>query len=295
VAVAIAAVGSVWELRPFAAPVHSWVVVVVVVLAGAFLLSAALATLHSTEQRERLAALGAFGGALLAGAIVHAAFLVGTPERVPGAPGQTYSPTGAGGVAVIFPPVSTEDLQRARVDWPDSVFIRSHGGSAVLAAGQARRSGSYVFRALRGPIAYVTAKTLDGRSVTVTQPNGAAFASPYLTFPTVEGDRPSDLFAAPALHRFVSVAYYAGLPEHGIDIPFLLLEINEENGGTLYQGVAVDGRPLRKAGMQLEFRLGTYPVILMASAPAPLPFACGAAMIAIGFAGYVLLSIGRAS
>ena len=291
VAIAIAAIGAVWELRPFTAPVHSWLVVVAVALGGAFLLNAALVTMRSASAHERFAALGAFGGALLAGAIVHASFLVGAPQRVPAAPGQTYSPAGVGGVAVVFPAVAAGGSDRSPIRWPDSVLVRARDGDAVLADGEVRRSGPYVFRALRGPIAFVAAKKPDGRSVTVTQPNGSAFASPYLTFPSIEGGRPTDLFAVPALHRYVTLAYYAGLPEHGIDVPFLLLQINEENGGKLYQGVALDGRQLDEAGVRLDFRLGTYPVVLLSSAPAPIPFACGVVMVAAGLAGYALFSV----
>jgi len=289
IAIGVCALGALWALRPFAAALHAWGVALASALAGAFLVFAAISTLRSTKRHERFAALCAFGGALAAGAIVTAGFAVGSAARVPAAPGQVFVPGKATRVAVEFPAIpASVALGGDPSAWPQSVIVADGSRRIDLAAGDEVRAGTYVFRALLGPIARVTATALDGRSVTVTQPQGAAFASPYLTFPAVQGGQPSDLFAVPALHRIVRVAYYAGLPAHRIDIPFVLVQIDEENGGTLYQGVAVSGRPIRRANLELEFFLGSYPVVFVASAPPLLPLLLGVAATAVGLVGFLL-------
>jgi hypothetical protein len=142
------------------------------------------------------------------------------------------------------------------------------------------------------PIARVRARDTAGRPVTTTQPNGAAFLSPYLTFPSVDTDgRQVDYFSVPPLHRDVGVKYFSGLPERGIDVPFLALEIREENGAKLYDGVAVDGRPLAKAGLTLTFALGTYPSVIMTGAAPLWIFATGVTLVIAGVAGYAFTAL----
>lgn len=292
-AIGLCALGVVWELRPFAAPIHSWAVALVVALAGAFALTLGFATIRSRERLERFAALAAFGAALAAGSELQAAFLVGVPARVSAAPGQEFRPSASSSVAVEFP--SIKDRSAHDHAWPGSVNVVSPRGAILLSEGDVRRQGPYVFRALQGPIAIVSAKSPNGRAVTVTQPEGATFASPYLIFPSLGDSQPVDLFAVPALHRVVRVAYYAGLPSHNIHIPFLLVQISEENGGSLYQGVAVSGRPIRRAGVILDFDIGEYPAVIMASAPALTPFAIAALMTLVGSAGYLWSALAKPS
>lgn len=284
-AICLAAVAAVWDARPFDVPFHTWQVTLVIALGGALLGYQGVATLRSPQRHERFAALAAFGGALCAGTLLQAAFAAGPPSRAFGVPAQAFRPSPHSSVAIEFPAIS--QTARAGGAWPDAITLAGLGKRTTLSVGQTVQVGPYVFRALRGPIAFVSVRSPDGRSVTVTQPEGAAFASPYLVFPLLSGDQPADLFAAPALHRVVRVAYYAGLPARNISIPFVLMEISEENGGVLYQGVAVSGRPVKKAGMILDFQLGEYPAVIMASAPAPIPFAVALLMIAISFVGYV--------
>jgi len=92
----------------------------------------------------------------------------------------------------------------------------------------------------------------------------------------------------------VHVKYYPGLPARNIDIPFIQLEIDEENGGALFTGVSVSGRSLHAAGMILTFTLGSYPVVTVA--PIPDEFICwaGACMIGAGLLGYLIVAIGSA-
>lgn len=286
-----AAAGTVEVLNPFLATIHAWWFALAAGIAGAYLLAFGATTVLGGKG-DRPAALAAFGGALLAACVAFASFLVGSPDRVPAAPGQTYRPPRATNVQVVFP--DPADAHEPLPKWPDSVTIIDGTGSVTARDGDVVRAGPFVFEVTSGPIAHVDARTTSGAPVTMTQPDGPAFLSPYLTFAGLDGDHPEDYFSVPSLHRNIQVDYWPGLPSHGITIPFLALRISEENGGALYEGVAVSGRPLRKAGVALVFTLGTYPVLYASSAPPLVPYWAGIAMFAAGWVGYAIIVIAAA-
>jgi len=278
--VCLAAAAALETFRPFLPAVHQWWFALAALAAGVYVLAVGIGS--TLGGRDAGAALASLGGALLAAGIAFASFVGGAPERVGAAPGQLFRPPHGASVAVAFP-----DVTSARA-WPDTVTVAEGAASTTAGAGDEVRAGAFVFDVGSGPIALVAARSPRGSPVTVTQPSGAAFLSPYLTFPAFDGDRPADEFAVPALHRVVQVDYWSGLPSRGIDIPFLALRISEQNGGTLYEGVAVSGRALTKAGVSLTFTLGTYPIVEMASAPPRVPFWAGVAMVFAGLTGYLI-------
>jgi len=283
-AAAVAAIAGVEAAAPFTAAIHTWGFALAVTVAGAYLLWMGLSwTFARHRSGNGPVALAATGGALLAACVAFAAFLVGQPQRVPAAPGQIYRPPHGLGVAIEFPGVAVgAGTPAASLTWPASIGIEGLGGTTQARPGDTIRTGAFVFRVDSGPVAYVDARAPGDNPVTVTQPDGPAFLSPFLTFAGLDGDQPEDYFAVPALHRTVQVDYWAGLPSRGIDVPFLALRIAEENGGPLYEGVAVSGRTLRKAGIVLTFSLGTYPVVTASSAPPLVPFWAGIAMVLAG-------------
>lgn len=270
---------------------HEWWIALVVVLGGTYVLVYAVAS--SGKRASRPAGVACLGGALLAASFAYASFLGGEPERVPAAPGQTYRPAHAAGVSLGFPAVATPS--KAGILWPGSVDVRSPFGSQTAVPGQTVRAGAFVFKIDSGPIALVDARSSDREPVTTTQPNGADFLSPYLTFGGLDGDKPEDYFAVPAVHRTVQVDYWPGLPSRGIDVPFLVLRIAEENGGSLFEGVAVSGRPLEKAGLILTFTLGNYPIVTASSAPPLLVLWAGIALVVAGTIAHLIRSRGASS
>ncbi|HXM17671.1 MAG TPA: hypothetical protein VN934_02555 [Candidatus Tumulicola sp.] len=288
-AIVTAAGAAVFEVRPFLAVFHTWVFAVLALLVGLLLLAQGIASVRARTRAEGFAALGALGGALLAGSMVVAAFLVGPPHVVQGVPGQFY-PVGPG-AAISYPEVSAQRL--AANDAPSEVAVSAGAGRARLGPDQEVRLGAYVFTARLTPIAYVAARSAKGLPMTVTQPNGATFVSPYLLFPLQRGAQHIDAFAVPALHRTVQVVYYSGLPERGITTPFVLLQVAEENGGVVSQGVTISGKPYRARGVTLTFALGKYPVVSVASAPAPIPFFAGLLMLGAGLVGYFSVGLRR--
>lgn len=286
---------AVWALatfalaHPYEPAIHRWEAALAVALAAIVLLVVSLRRVF-LSPRQRFGALAGLGGVVIAIAFLAAELLVGPPQRIFSSPGQTYRPPHSGNVAVSFPPLAPGDLERGNS--PPSVDVITGNRIVALGIGQQIRAHSYVLRADTWPAAYVQAWSAKHAAQTVTQPTAVAFVSPVLQFPIADKDGLlTDSFAVPALHRTVRLKYYPGLPSRGIDIPFLQLEIDEENGGSLFGGVAVSGKTLRQAGMELRFDLGTYPVVSIAGAPDRLVYGVGVALILIGIIGYIVFTL----
>ena len=292
IAIVAAAASAVFLLRPFEPLFHMWACAVVAGIAGLLLLAQGLAGARAQDGAERFASLGALGGTLLCAAIAWAAFAVGSPHKLAGAPGQATPVRVGASLIVAFPPAGHLD---SASDSPDSVMLLTDGRDRQLRSGQTVKIGQYVLRAAQGPIALVVARTLAGKRVTITQPQGVAFASPYLLFPAAAGEQRLDYFAVPPLHRTVDVTYFPHYRDEsrGIDIetPFVLVQVEEQNGAPLYRGPAVSGRTIRGGGVALTFFLGQYPSVDVTSSPALFPSALGALMLAVGLAGYVWQSL----
>jgi hypothetical protein len=288
-AAAVLAVAAYADRHPYDPAIHRWEVALAVALAAVALVILSLRGL-SGSRPERFAALAGFGGVVIAVAFLAAELLVGPPQRILSAPGQVYRPQNSRYISVAFPPVGASDLGSGRTSL--SVDVLTGGRSVPLSVGQETRVRSYVLRVDTWPAAYVQAWSSKHVAQTVTQPTGVAFVSPVLQFPTADNDGLlTDSFAVPALHRNVRLKYYPGLPSRGIDIPFLQLQIDEENGGSLFGGVAVSGKMIKQAGMELVFDLGTYPVVSIAGAPDQLVYGIGAMLIVVGIVGLAFFAI----
>jgi hypothetical protein len=284
-----AAAAAVFQLRPFDPAFHQWIFAVAAALAGLVLLTQGIAGLRPLTAPERFAAIGALGGALICATMISASFAVGPPHALSGAPGQVTAVRPGASVLVQFPAMTQAQLRDGAV--PDSVSVRSGGARKELSPGATIKIGQYVLRSDLGPIALVHVTTASGKPVTMTQPAGATFLSPYLLFPVRSGDQRVDLLAVPPVHRTVNVTYYPSYHDQarGLDIPtpFVLVQISEDNGAPLFRGATISGRPLQGGGLRLTFLLGQYPNVVLASAPATLPDVLGALMLAAGFFGYV--------
>jgi hypothetical protein len=285
-AIAVAALAQVARANPYDLALHHWGLTLAVALTGLFLLVSAARSLRPLRAEEGFAALAALGGTVMCIAFVSAELAVGPPRRIAAAPGQTYRPPHSASVAIAYPQTDAGSLAAHP---PDAVDVITDGRSQTLAVGSQLRTRSFEFDAVRWPAAYVIAMSPAKITQTVTQPNGAAFVSPVLLFPDVDADGlPVDSFSVPALHRDVHVKYYPGLPSRGIDIPFLQLQVDEENGGTLFSGVSVNARHLHAGGMDLTFMLGTYPVVTVAPIPDAFMTLAGACMVGVGLLGYII-------
>ncbi len=287
-AIAVCTLAAIARQNPYDIRIHKWELTLLVALVGLFLLVNVASSVRPARPEEGLAALGALGGCVICIALVAAELLVGPPQRIGGAPGQVYRPPHSSQLGIAFPEVSSGSLA---ANPPDSVAVLVGDHRAQLTIGNELRIHSYVLTAQRWPAAYVAAWSSEHVGQTVTQRNGIAFVSPVLLFPQLDsGDGlPIDSFEVPALHRDVSVKYYPDLPQRGIDIPFVQLEIDEENGGPLFRGVSVSGRQLKHAGLDLVFTLGSYPVVSMAPTPDSLMFVVGICMTSLGHLVFIIV------
>jgi len=286
-AIALCALAAIARQNPYDMRIHKWELTLIVALIGLFLLANVASSVRPVRLGEGFAALGAIGGFVISIAFVAAELLVGPPQRIGGAPGQVYRPPHSAQLSVAFPEVDAGSLAASS---PDSVVVLIGDRRENLAIGSEVRIHSYVLTAQRWPAAYVSARSAAHVGQTVTQRNGIAFVSPVLLFPQLDSDGlPVDSFEVPALHRDVSVKYYPGLPQRGIDIPFVQLEIDEENGGPLFRGVSVSGRQLKHAGLDLIFTLGSYPVVSMAPTPDSFMFVVGICMTSLGLLGFIIV------
>lgn len=290
IAMIAAAAAAVFQLRPFEPVFHQWAFAVVAVLVGGLLLAQGVVGLRPLTATERFAALGALGGALICGAMVSAAFAVGPPHELPGSPGQVTPVRPGASVLVRFPPLTEQQLRDGAP--LDDVSVLAGSVRNDLTPGTRIKVGQYVLQADIGPVALVRATTIKGAAVTITQPEGATFVSPYLLFPGVSGDQRIDLFAVPPLHRTVNVTYYASYHDatRHIDIPspFVLVQVAEDNGAPLFRGATISGKPLHGGGLRLTFLLGHYPAVTLSSSPATLPCVLGVLMLVAGLFGYVV-------
>jgi hypothetical protein len=291
-AISLLAFGALAERSPYDVRIHRWELTLGVALVSLFLITNAMRSLRPARREEGFAALGALGGGVIGIALVAAELLVGPPQRVDAAPGQIYHPPHSSRVGIAFPLVDAKSLARLS---PDSVAVVVGNVSTPLLVGGMLRTHSYMFNAVRWPATYVQAWSPAHIGQTVTQPNGVAFVSPVLLFSDVDTDSlPIDSFNVPALHREVHVKYYPGLPARGIDVPFIQLQISEENGGPLFSGVTVSGRQVKAAGVVLVLTLGSYPLVTMAPIPDEFMLIAGGCMVAAGVLGFVVIVLRNA-
>ncbi len=289
-AIVCAAAATFFVLRPFQAALHGWQFAVAAALVGAVLLLQGIAGLRPLTDEERFAALGALGGALLCAAMVAAAFAVGPPHEIAGAPGQATSVMPGASVFVDYPAAADAMFVPGAALVP--VAVVAGNTRSELNDGDQMKVGQYVLRAEAGPMAKVRATSPSGGRVTVTQPQGAAFVSPYLLFPARNGAQRLDLFAVPPLHRTVNVVYYDSYRDDSrhisIPSPFVIVQVAEENGGELFRGATVSGKTIHGGGVNLTFLIGRYPLVMLGSAPATLPYIAGLLMLVAGLTGHII-------
>lgn len=231
------------------------------------------------------------GGGLLVGLTGLAAGLLGaSTETVARAPG-TVAPLPDLKVAAFFPAASPESIAGTP---PDIVFRRRDGTSFALAPGARRWIDGFSLAVRVRPAAYVDARDGAGGRLTVTQPNGA-FLSPVLLFPqevAVGGhEYPADAFALPARGVQVRALYFT--PDRVSRAstiralggrPGTLLSVDDDTGHPLRHGIVLagSGRNVAVGGVHLTLAAGSYPEIVVSSAPVFPAWVVGTATILMG-------------
>jgi hypothetical protein len=308
-AVAIAAVGA-----QYAAPqwtwFHSWQYSGVLVLAAIPLLGFAGSVRGSAAGARAVRALVAVAGALVCIAAGIGSGLLGPDtETFARAPGTTLKLADAG-VAVTFPNIDAAALARG-----DARLALGRNGSPAgdLGPGGRRFFGASALELRAKPAAYVEARDLKGRHLTVTQPTSSAFLSPILMFtdqlPLAGKTYPSDQFAAPAARRQIRAVLFnvkdmpAGPhgPPAGADGKpkgdALLFAVGDELGHGLPDGIgfAPQGKDIELGGIRLRGTLGSYPALVTSSVPPLVAMWIGGLLFLAGAIAFFVPATPRAA
>ncbi len=262
---------------------HSWqyialLTLAIIVMAG-YAWSARGGADGAAGRRFALAMVGAIATAiagLLSGLIgPDTVTVVGTPG--------TVTPVPDLGVAAFFAAADPASLARGDA----SITLRRRGEGPVDVGTQPTLVGLSVLFTQPRPAAYVVARNAHGDRLTVTQPNNPSFLSPVMLFRQQQQIRdktfPMDTFATPAAQRIARILYFSAKDlaafRHGLagaaNQPGAVLSLADDAGNTRGLTIAASGMPVTVGGINLTITLGTYPVLVIASAPQPIVMAGG--------------------
>jgi hypothetical protein len=279
-AAAIAAVGAQYAVPQWTG-FHSWQYSGALVLASIPLLGFIGSVRSGTAGRGQRALVAIVGALVCVAAGIGSGLLGPDSETFARAPGTTLTLPDSG-YAVSYPNVDAEALARG-----DARLVLSRGGSPAgdLGPGGRRFLGATALELQAKPAAYVEARDLHGRHLTITQPQGSAFLSPVLMFSDqipLEGKMfPSDQFAAPAARRQIRAVLFnvKDMPAgpHGPPAAAggtskgdaLLFAVGDELGRGLPDGIgfAPPGKEIELGGVRLRGTIGTYPALVTSSVP----------------------------
>jgi hypothetical protein len=253
----------------------------------------------SASRSRRVLFLISLLGALIVIADGFASGLLGPDtQRIARAPG-TVAPLPDLGAAAFFSSATPQSLVKG-----DAVITirRLHHLDIIVAAGARKFLGALLLTADAMPVAFVEAFDDGGNHLTVTQPTGTAFLSPFLLFRTrqeIAGEaHPVDGFALPGGSRTVKVVYFTpadvtrlhvAVPPSAVGQPAILYDVfDAASNHSLGIGVAASGVQTEIGGVRLEATLGTYPQLVISSAPHPYVLILGLFLIVVGLAGSFL-------
>ncbi len=238
-------------------------------------------------------------GALIVIAVGLASGLLGADtERIARAPG-TIAPIPDVGAAAFFSSATPQSI--AKGDAVITIRRRNHS-NILITTGARKFVGALLLTADPMPVAYVEAFDDQGNHLTVTQPTGTAFLSPFLLFRTKQeiagGTHSIDGFALPGGNRTVKVVYFTPddvarlhvqVPPSATGQPAILYDVfDAASNHSLGIGVAASGVETEIGGVRLRATLGTYPQLVIASAPHPYVLILGLFLIVAGIGGSLL-------
>jgi hypothetical protein len=288
---AIVAIGLtvVQDLQPARDWYHSWQYIALLALAIVVMIGYAWSARGGADgtsgRRIALALVGAIAttvAGLLSGLIgPDTVTVVGTPG--------TVTPVPDLGVAAFFAPADPASIARGDAN----ITLRRRGDGPLEVGPQPTPVGlSVVFTQLR-PAAYVVARDARGNRLTVTQPTNPSFLSPVMLFRAQQQIRdktfPMDTFATPAAQRITRILYFSASDlaafRHGLggggNAPGAVLSVADDAGNARGLTIAASGLPVHVADLDLTITLGTYPVLVIASAPQPIVMIAGIALFVL--------------
>jgi hypothetical protein len=235
-------------------------------------------------------ALGLVGGLAVAIAGLLSGLIGPDTITVSGSPGSV-TPVPDLQAAAFFGPADPQTIERGDA----SVSLRKQGVDpiAVLPAGRLFLGTAIAYLTSR-PAAYIVARDARGNRLTVTQPTNPTFLSPVLLFPQNQPLRdksyPLDTFATPGVHRIARALYFSAddaqaFNHLGSSQPALVLSVNDDNGKSVGLTIVPSGRDVAIGDLHITATLGTFPQLVVASAPHPAVLIVGL-LLFIGGVGW---------
>lgn len=274
-AIALSVAQDVWPARDW---YHAWQYTAILAIAIVVMVAHAWRAWRGDDGPHGKRFALALAGALAVAVAGLLSGLIGPDGiTVVGSPG-TVTPVPDLGVAAFFAPVDPPALARGET----TVALRRKDAPAVTVGARPTPLGLWVAFTQQHPAAYVVARNDRGDRLTVTQPNNPSFLSPVMLFRQTQVIRdrtfPLDTFAVPGVHRVVHVLYFtpadlAAFPHDPAaaapDRPAAILSASDDAGAQEGITLAPSGREVAIGGMRVTVTLGTYPVLVAASAPQP--------------------------
>jgi hypothetical protein len=277
IVVALGAIGLTLaqDVRPGLDVYHTWQYAAALTIALIIMIPYAWGARTGSDgaagRRIAFAITGA--AAIAAGGLVSG--LIG-PDTVTvgGSPG-TVTPVPDLDAAAFFGSADPPTIARG-----DATVVLRRKGAEPLAVSQGGRlflGTSIVYLAAR-PAAYIVARDAGGDRLTVTQPTNPTFLSPVLLFPQDQPIRgksyPLDTFAAPGVHRIARALYFSAndaqtFSHLGSGGAALVLSVNDDSGKSVGLTIVPSGRDVAIGDLHITATLGTFPRLVIASAPHP--------------------------
>lgn len=271
---------------------HTWQYALALVVVAWLLITSA------SRSRRVLFGVSLLGALIVIADGLASGLLGPDTERLARAPG-TVAPLPDVGAAAFFSSATPQSLAKGNA----VITIRRRNHLDILVTGGARKFlGARLLTADAKPVAYVEAFDDGGNHLTVTQPTGTAFLSPFVLFRARQeiagGMHPVDGFALPGGNRTVKVVYFTSddvtrlhvaVPPSATGQPAILYDVfDAPSNHSLGIGVAASGVETEIGGVRLRTTLGTYPQLVIASAPQPYVLILGLFLIVAGLAGSFL-------
>ncbi len=223
------------------------------------------------QRRKNSIAL--FGAAVVVLSGVAAGLMGPDTHTVVGSPGATVTDDQIGS-AFVFP------LAQPNVD-PQSVTVWLRSGTSLVAIGAHRRYwGSLIMWQTPRVSVWITAEDAGGSRLTITQPTNGTFLSPVLAMQqaTVIGGMnvQFDTFAVPAERRTVKAvlfdaqqASHLGPQSPANGGPAVLFAVADRSDRPVPGGIGIvpSGSQRKIGGLILGAQAGSYPAVVVASAP----------------------------
>ena len=275
--VAVAAIGLTLaqDVRPGLDLYHTWQYAAAMSIAIILIVAYAWDARAGSDGRAgQWVALGLAGALTVAVGGLLSGLIGPDTITVSGSPG-TVTPVSDLAAAAFFGPADPQTIARGDA----AVSLRRKGADpiAVPAGGKVFLGTSIVYLTSR-PAAYIVARDVRGNRLTVTQPTNSTFLSPVLLFPQSQPLKdksyPLDTFATPGIHRIARALFFSAddaeaFNHLGSRQPALVLSVNDDNGKTVGLSIVPSGRDVVVGDLHVTATLGTFPQLVVASAPHP--------------------------